>query len=122
MRIEKMWVVLAAQLYYENDTIQHAGVITGLGGVAGHSHKHYNRESYGYFERLSACQQLTAVTAACLIVKRELFEEVGGLNEENLKVAFNDVDFCLKIDKAGYRNIFILTLNFIIMNQYQEGR
>ena len=97
---------VGAKLYFGNDTIQHAGVITGIGGVAGHSHKYYDRNSSGYFDRLQCCQQLSAVTAACLLVKRELFEEVGGLNEANLKVAFNDVDFCLKIDKAGYRNIF----------------
>ena len=97
---------VGAKLYFANDTIQHAGVITGIGGVGGHSHKYFDRNSSGYFDRLQSCQQLSAVTAACLIVKRELFKEVGGLNEEKLKVAFNDVDFCLKIDKAGYRNIF----------------
>jgi GT2 family glycosyltransferase len=97
---------VGAKLYYSNDTIQHAGVILGLGGVAGHSHKHFDRNHPGYFHRLVLTQNLSAVTAACLLVRRELFEEAGGLDEENLRVAFNDVDFCLKVAKAGYRNLW----------------
>jgi glycosyltransferase involved in cell wall biosynthesis len=97
---------VGAKLYYSNDTIQHAGVILGLGGVAGHSHKHFDRNHPGYFHRLILTQNLSAVTAACLLVRREVFEEAGGLDEENLRVAFNDVDFCLKVFKAGYRNLW----------------
>ncbi|MGM8849375.1 glycosyltransferase [Salinicola halophyticus] len=97
---------VGAKLYYSNDTIQHAGVIVGLGGVAGHSHKHFPRDAAGYFNRLKLVQTLSAVTAACLVLRREVYEEVGGLNEENLKVAFNDVDFCLRVRDAGYRNIW----------------
>ena len=93
---------IGAKLYYPNDTIQHAGVIIGLGGVAGHSHKTYDRHARGYFGRLKVVQNVTAVTAACLIVRKSVFEEVGGLDAENLKVAFNDVDFCLKVKAAGY--------------------
>ncbi len=94
---------VGAKLYYPNDTIQHAGVIIGLGGVAGHSHKTFQRNARGYFGRLMVTQNVTAVTAACLLVRKAIFTEVGGLDEVNLKVAFNDVDFCLKVAAAGYR-------------------
>lgn len=97
---------VGAKLYYSNDTIQHAGVICSLGGVAGHSHKHFSRSHPGYFYRLLLPQNLSAVTAACLVVSRKIFEAVGGLDEENLKVAFNDVDFCLKVQAAGYLNVW----------------
>jgi GT2 family glycosyltransferase len=97
---------VGAKLYYSNDTVQHAGVILGLGGIAGHSHKHFDRNHPGYFHRLVLTQNLSAVTAACLLVRREVYEEVGGLDEENLQVAFNDVDFCLKVTTVGYRNLW----------------
>lgn len=97
---------VGAKLYYSNDTIQHAGVICSLGGVAGHSHKHFHRDHPGYFYRLKLPQTLSAVTAACLLVRKEVFAEVKGLDEENLKVAFNDVDFCLRVQAAGYRNLW----------------
>ncbi len=88
-------------LYYSDDTVQHAGVIIGIGGVAGHSHKYYRRGDYGYSSRLTIAQNLSAVTAASLMVKRCVFEEIGGLDEK-FAVAFNDVDFCLRIREAGY--------------------
>lgn len=97
---------VGAKLYYSDDTLQHAGVICSLGGVAGHSHKHFARENPGYFYRLLLPQNLSAVTAACLLVRREVFEHVGGLDEQNLHIAFNDVDFCLKVREAGYRNLW----------------
>ncbi|WP_273143145.1 glycosyltransferase family 2 protein [Halomonas sp.] len=97
---------VGAKLYYSNDTIQHAGVILGLGGVAGHSHKHFARDHSGYFHRLLLTQNLSAVTAACLLVRRSVYERVGGLDEENLRVAFNDVDFCMKVADAGLRNLW----------------
>lgn len=97
---------VGAKLYYSNDTLQHGGVIVGLGGVAGHSHKRFDRNAPGYFRRLMLVQNLSAVTAACLLVRKEVYEQVGGLDEENLKIAFNDVDFCLKVREAGYRNLW----------------
>ncbi|WP_261525929.1 glycosyltransferase family 2 protein [Burkholderia multivorans] len=97
---------VGAKLYYGNGTIQHGGVIIGLGGVAGHSHKHFSGSHAGYFNRLKVVQNLSAVTAACLLVRREIYSEVGGLNERDLMVAFNDVDFCLKVRRAGYRNLW----------------
>jgi len=97
---------VGAKLYYDNDTIQHAGIILGIGGVAGHSHKYFTKDAHGYFSRLKIIQNLSAVTAAALIVKKSLYMEVGGLDEEHLKVAFNDVDFCLKLQAKGYRNLW----------------
>ncbi|WP_256749444.1 glycosyltransferase [Mesorhizobium sp. Mes31] len=97
---------VGAKLYYGNDTIQHGGVIVGLGGVANHSHKHFPRHHPGYFCRLKVLQNLSAVTAACLLIRKSLFQEVGGLNEVDLTVAFNDVDLCLKVQEAGYSNVW----------------
>ncbi|RBW46952.1 glycosyltransferase family 2 protein [Psychromonas sp. B3M02] len=97
---------VGAKLYYPDGKLQHGGVITGLGGVAGHSHKYFPKGHPGYFKRLQVVQNLSAVTAACLAVRKEVFEEVGGFNEEHLTVAFNDVDFCLKVQQAGYRNLW----------------
>ena len=97
---------VGAKLYYSNDTVQHGGVILGIGGVGGHSHKHFPRHHPGYFSRLLLTQSLSAVTAACLLIRKEIFEHVNGLDEENLHVAFNDVDFCLKVREAGYRNLW----------------
>lgn len=97
---------VGAKLYYSNDTLQHGGVILGIGGVGGHSHKHFPRQHPGYFSRLLLTQSLSAVTAACLLIRKETFDLVSGLDEENLKVAFNDVDFCLKVREAGFRNLW----------------
>lgn len=97
---------VGARLWYPNDKLQHGGVIMGPLGLAGHSHKMLQRGHHGYFGRASLIQGFSAVTAACLIVKKSIFEEVGGLNEVDLKIAFNDVDLCLKIMEAGYQNIW----------------
>ena len=93
---------VGAKLYYADGTIQHAGVVTGICGVAGHVHKGLTRDAYGYFSRAQLTQDLSCVTAACLILRKEIFDEVGGLNSEHLAVAFNDVDFCLRIREKGY--------------------
>lgn len=95
-----------AKLYYPNNTIQHAGVILGIDGVAGHAHKYFARNDAGYFGRLQLIQNTSAVTGACLLVRKSVYLQVGGLDETNLPVAFNDVDFCLKVREAGYRNLF----------------
>ena len=97
---------VGARLWYPNDTLQHGGVVLGLGGVAGHLHKKLPRGGNGYFSRACATQSLSAVTAACLVIKKSIYEEVGGLNETHLKIAFNDIDFCLRVRAAGYRNIW----------------
>ena len=91
-----------AMLYYPDDTIQHAGIITGLGGYAGHSHKYHPRGGSGYLFRLATVQDFTAVTAACLLVRTAVWDAVHGMDEA-LTVAFNDVDFCLRVRAAGWR-------------------
>ena len=97
---------VGAKLIYGDGRIQHAGVVVGLGGLAGHVHKFLPADAPGYMNRLQATQAFSAVTAACLLVRKSVFESVGGLNEQQLQVAFNDVDLCLKVQKAGYRNIW----------------
>ena len=96
---------VGALLLYPDNTIQHAGVIM-VGGVAGHSHKYYTSDSPGYFWQIHTTNNYLAVTAACLMCRRDVFNAVGGF-EEQLAIAFNDVDLCLKIFKAGYRNIYL---------------
>ena len=98
---------VGGKLYYANKTIQHAGVVIGLGAhrTAGHTHYGQSRENLGYMGRLCYTQNVTAVTGACLLVKKSLFEEVGGL-EESFKISLNDVDFCLKLREKGYLNVF----------------
>ena len=98
---------VGAKLYYPDYTIQHAGIVLGLGAhrTAGHSHYRVNKENLGYMGRLCYAQDVSAVTGACLMVKKTLFEQVQGLDEE-LAVALNDVDFCLKLRAMGYWNIF----------------
>lgn len=98
--------VVGAKLYYPDNTIQHGGVVLGIGEIAGHSHKYYKREAHGYFSRLQIIQNYSAVTGACLVVEKRLFEEVNGLDEENLPVAYNDVDFCLRLKEKGYYNLW----------------
>lgn len=97
---------VGAKLLYSNGMVQHAGVIIGLGGVAGHAHKYLKGDDHGYGHRAVVVQNLSAVTGACLVVRKSCYEEVGGLNEADLAVAFNDVDFCLKLGVAGYRHVF----------------
>ena len=88
-------------LYYPDNTVQHAGVILGIGGIAGHSHKYYRRGDYGYMSRMTLVQNLSAVTAAAMMVRTEVLLELDGF-DERLAVAFNDVDLCLRIRQAGY--------------------
>lgn len=97
--------VVGGMLYYPNDTIQHAGVILGMGGVAGHVHARLQRGSSGYLGRASMTQNLTALTGACMVVRRQVYLEVGGM-DEMLPVAFNDIDFCLRVYQRGYNNVW----------------
>lgn len=97
---------VGAKLLYPDGSNQHAGVVIGIGGVAGHAHKNLPGDSGGYFGRSMLIQSYTAVTAACLLVTKEAYNTVNGLNERDLKVAFNDVEFCLKLVDAGYTNIW----------------
>ena len=102
--------IVGARLYYEDDTIQHAGVIVGFGGIAGHAFLGLPRTANGYFSRIICAQDLSAVTAACMMVKRTVFEEVNGFDEK-YKVAFNDIDFCMKVRMTG---------RLVVYNPYAE--
>lgn len=93
---------VGAKLLYDDGRVQHGGVLVGVDGVATHAHRLHDRLSLGYFGRLVLAQRFSAVTAACMVVRREAWEQVGGLDEEHLGVAFNDVDLCLRLGEAGW--------------------
>jgi len=112
---------VGAKLRYGDDSLQHGGVILGLGGVAGHSHKHLperiphgkrsignnmSNSSPGYFGRAALVSNYSAVTAACLVIRKSIYQKVGGLDERHLGIAFNDVDFCCRILEAGHINVW----------------
>ena len=97
---------VGAKLYYTDDTVQHGGVALGIGGVAGHVHLAYPRHSAGYMGRLMLRQQFSAVTAACLVVEKRKFDAVSGLDADHLSVAFNDIDFCLRLGEQGWRTVW----------------
>jgi glycosyltransferase involved in cell wall biosynthesis/SAM-dependent methyltransferase/uncharacterized protein YbaR (Trm112 family) len=97
---------VGALLYYPDGQVQHAGIVVGRGGVAGHIHTGLRRGEFGYFGRAAVLQNLSAVTAACLVMSKAVFHEVGGLNEKDLPVAYNDVDLCLRMREAGYRIVW----------------
>jgi GT2 family glycosyltransferase len=104
------------KLYYEDDTIQHAGVATGIQAIAGHVMKHAKREAHGYYSNLKLVTNYSAVTAACLMINRKKFNLVGGFTEY-LQVAFNDIDFCLKVRQQGFYNIY---LPFVELYHYES--
>lgn len=97
---------VGAKLLYPDETIQHGGVILGVGGIASHAHKSHRSDSPGYFGRAALAQSFSAVTAACLLVRKDLWEQAGGMAQE-LTVAFNDVDLCLRLREAGLRNVWL---------------
>ena len=96
---------VGAMLYYPDGTIQHAGVVLGLGGIANHLYSHQPVGYQGHGARALVSQNLSAVTGACLMVRRAIYESIGGLDEK-LEVAFNDIDFCLRLQEAGFRNVW----------------
>jgi len=98
--------IVGIKLLYPNDTVQHAGVVLGVGGVADHTFRFAERDERGYAFRAVCAQELSAVTAACLLCRADTFREVGMFDEDKLSVAFNDVDLCLKVGRAGYRVIY----------------
>src|SRR5690606_5240169 len=97
--------VVGAMLYYPDDTIQHAGVVLGIGGVAGHVYVGMSKDYPGDKHRAKLAQSLSAVTAACAVMRASAFREVGGLDEA-FQVAFNDIDLCLRVRARGYRNLW----------------
>ncbi|MBW4693768.1 MAG: glycosyltransferase [Lyngbya sp. HA4199-MV5] len=97
---------VGVQLLYPDNTLQHAGVVAGIGGVAGHSHRYLASDEPGYFNQIQTVNNYSAATAACLMCRRDAFMAVGGF-EEQLAIAFNDIDFCFKLVEKGYRNIYL---------------
>ncbi|MBQ8305160.1 MAG: glycosyltransferase family 2 protein [Blautia sp.] len=97
--------IVGARLYYEDNTVQHAGVVIGFGGIAGHCFVQQPRENTGYCHRIISAQNYSAVTAACMLVRASVYREVGGMSHD-LAVAFNDIDFCLKVREAGYLVVY----------------
>ena len=97
---------VGAKLLYRNNTVRHAGLVLGIGGVVGHAHIRLSKNSLGYFGRASLTQAFSAVSATCLVIRKDVYQELDGLDEENLATDFNDVDLCLRAGNAGYQNIF----------------
>jgi glycosyltransferase involved in cell wall biosynthesis len=106
LALQKNVAFVGCKLLYADNTIQHAGVVLGIGGLAGHAFKYFPSTSPGYFYRALLTSEYSAVTAACTLVKKKIFLELKGFDPDNLKVSFNDVDICIKAIDKGYRNIF----------------
>lgn len=95
--------IVGARLWYPDGRLQHGGVILGIGGVGSHAHKGVAHHDYGYFCRAVLQQEFSAVTAACMLIRKDVFVQAGGFDEENLRIAYNDVDLCLKVKSLGYK-------------------
>jgi GT2 family glycosyltransferase len=109
---------VGARLWYPTGKLQHGGVILGLGGYAAHAHRGMHRAHYGYFNRACLTHTMSAVTGACLLVRKSLYEEVGGFDEKELVIGYNDVDFCLKVRAKGYRNLICAEAD---LNHYESA-
>ena len=112
---------VGARLWYPNGTLQHGGVVLGLGGVAGHAFTGVPRGHPGYFNRAWLQQNCSAVTGACLLVRKEVFEQAGGFDEENLAISFNDIDFCLRLRAAGFQNVWTPYANLVHHESASRG-
>jgi glycosyltransferase involved in cell wall biosynthesis len=112
---------VGARLWYPDGTLQHGGVILGLGGVAGHAFPRVPRGHPGYFNRAFLQQDSSAVTGACLLVRKKVFEDAGGFDDANLAISFNDVDFCLRLRRSGFRNIWTPYANLIHHESASRG-
>jgi glycosyltransferase involved in cell wall biosynthesis/2-polyprenyl-3-methyl-5-hydroxy-6-metoxy-1,4-benzoquinol methylase len=97
---------VGARLFYPDGTVQHAGVLLGYKGRAGHMYRYAPRHWLGYWARAVLIQNLTAVTAACLVLRKDVYDSIGGFDEENFTITFNDVDLCLRIHERGFRNLY----------------
>jgi GT2 family glycosyltransferase len=112
---------VGARLWYPDGTLQHGGVVLGLGGVAGHAFPRVPHGHPGYFNRAFLQQNCSAVTGACLLVRKRVFEEAGGFDETNLAISFNDVDFCLRLQAAGFQNVWTPYANLIHHESASRG-
>lgn len=108
---------VGAKLLYGDGFIQHAGVVMGIGGFASHAHRLYPAAHPGYSGRAVLVQNFSAVTGACLVMRRDVFRAIGGFDEDNLPVAFNDVDLCLRVREAGYR---VLWTPYAVLHHYES--
>ena len=113
---------VGAQLHYPDGTIQHGGVIMGIGGIAGHAHAGFAVDQSGYVGRLQLAQELTAVTGACLAISSECWQKLGGLDEKHLWVNYNDVDLCLRAHSAGFRNLYLPQVKAIHHESSSRGK
>lgn len=111
---------VGVKLFYPDKTIQHAGIIIGIGGVAGHVYKNLPHNIHGYFSKESMIQNLSAVTAACIMTKKEIYEQIGFM-DESFKVAFNDVDFCLRIREFGKLVVYTPYVQFLHYESKSRG-
>ena len=112
--------VSAKLLYPQDDTIQHAGIVCGIGGVANHGHRHFSSKHPGYFNRLAVVSNVSAVTGACLMVEKALWEKVNGF-DENLAIAYNDIDFCLKLQSLALRHVVLPHITFYHYESKSRG-
>lgn len=113
---------VGARLLYGNGRVQHAGVVLGMKGIAGHAHRYSKPGAPSYMHKLKTPHQVSAVTAACLAIRREVYEELGGLDERSLTVAFNDVDLCLRVHSAGYDNLLLSDVSVIHHESVSRGK
>jgi GT2 family glycosyltransferase len=111
---------VGARLWYPDGTLQHAGVVLGIHEVAAHVHRRRPKGDPGYFGRAVLQQAFSAVTAACLLIRKSIYDQVGGL-DERFQVAFNDIDFCLRVREAGYRNVWTPYAEFIHHESASRG-
>ena len=111
-----------AKLLYDDGTIQHAGVVIGMGDAAGHAHRYQRNRDAGWFAQAHIARYASAVTAACLVVAKHKFDAVGGLDDGELAVAFNDVDLCLKLEQAGWRNVYVPQAELLHHESKSRGR
>jgi glycosyltransferase involved in cell wall biosynthesis len=112
---------VGARLWYPNGTLQHGGVVLGLGGVAGHAFTGVPRGHPGYFNRAWLQQDCSAVTGACMVVRKVVFEQAGGFDEVNLAISFNDIDFCLRLRAAGFQNVWTPYANLVHYESASRG-
>jgi glycosyltransferase involved in cell wall biosynthesis len=113
---------VGAKLYYDDGRIQHAGIVLGVYGVAGHAHRLFDRLSSGYSGHLQLAHRMSAVTAACMVVRREAWEQVHGFDEWNLPIAFNDVDLCLRLQEAGWSVVWTPYAELFHRESISRGR
>ena len=112
---------VGARLIYPNGLLQHAGVTLGLHGVAGHRNQFASAEEHGYLASINLCSDVSAVTGACLGIRRSLYQSIGGLNDKDLKIAYNDIDLCLRARDLGYRNLYLADVTLIHHESVSRG-